>query len=233
MVQGYGGQVVYVDENFGDSELAERFGVRRYPAVFVDDALVARPQDFHLWQETQSGRYTPWRNAESHARFQADLRRMIDVRRAGGELESRKAAPDETRSGAELPQLVLSDLAGNEVSTASFRGRLVVVELWASWCPPCLSTLDWLKELSRGDRQLAVLTVAVASDEDDVRQLAAALELPFPVILGTDEVVSQFGNLLAVPTLHVFDREGRSAGVFYGAPPDLHERVAGLLQKLR
>ena len=66
------GKVRFVSENFGASKLAERFGVTRYPAVFVEDVLVARPNDFGFFgRGEKSGRYTPWRNAASQARFKA------------------------------------------------------------------------------------------------------------------------------------------------------------------
>ena len=49
MVQGFGGKVSFVSENYGDSALAKRLGVTRYPAVFVDDVLVATPKDFGFY----------------------------------------------------------------------------------------------------------------------------------------------------------------------------------------
>lgn len=78
MVAEYGGRVRYADENFGDSELAERHGVKEYPAVFVDDELFAAPQEFHPWAAGLAGRYHPWRSPESHRRFQDELRKALD-----------------------------------------------------------------------------------------------------------------------------------------------------------
>ncbi len=68
----------YTDEDFGESELAERHGVKEYPAVFVGDELFAGPQEFHAWSKGLSGRYHPWKSPESHRRFQEDLRRAIE-----------------------------------------------------------------------------------------------------------------------------------------------------------
>ena len=76
----YPEKVTFVSENFGASKLAERFGVTRYPAVFVEDVLVARPTDFGFFGEDEkAGRYTPWRNAENQAKFKADLTRMVEL----------------------------------------------------------------------------------------------------------------------------------------------------------
>lgn len=234
VVKEYGDRVRYVDHNYGDSKLAERFGVEQYPAVFVDEALVARPQDFHLWDDTEEGRYTPWKDAASHARFQEDLRRMIDVRLRGGELESLEVSPGEGFEVERLPAFSVLTVDGAELDSASLAGKLVVVEVWATWCPPCRSTLGWLGDVARryGD-DLAVVAVAVASKEEDVKKAVEEEKLAFPVVMGTDELTSKFGNVVAVPTLFLFDRQGRTAATFYGAPPDLHEKVGERLESLK
>ncbi len=60
-MQEFGGKARFVEENYGGSELAKRFGVTRYPVIFVDDVLVATPSDFGFYGdgEGQSGRYSP------------------------------------------------------------------------------------------------------------------------------------------------------------------------------
>ena len=84
MAAKYPGRVTFVSENFGGSKLAERYGVKGYPAVFVDDVLVAVPRDFGYFGEVEgSGRYAPWKNADNQAKFKADLSRMIDLILAG------------------------------------------------------------------------------------------------------------------------------------------------------
>ena len=77
-------------EDFGDSELARRFGVLRYPAVFVNDVLIAKPKDFGFFGKGGSqgtGRYTPWLDEANQARFQADLEQIL-VRALSGDLGS-------------------------------------------------------------------------------------------------------------------------------------------------
>ena len=76
-------------ENFGASKLAEKFGIKGYPAVFVDDVLVAAPREFGYFGEVEgTGRYAPWRNAASQEKFKADLTRMIDLILAGEKTSS-------------------------------------------------------------------------------------------------------------------------------------------------
>jgi thiol-disulfide isomerase/thioredoxin len=242
VVRDFGGRARFVVENYGGSELARRFGVTRYPAIFVDDVLVAKPKDFGFYGKGEGsgdGRYTPLKSAASHERFRSDLARAIRLVLGGRKGAVRSVAAE--AAGAELPALPafeLTDLDGRRLAREDLAGRVVLVEFWATWCPPCRGTLTWLGGLKRRfGEDVAVLAVAVESDEADVRRLAAEAALPLRFWLGTPEVARAFGDLTTVPTLFVFDREGRSAGAFYGAPPGLHDdaeaRVAALLRAER
>jgi thiol-disulfide isomerase/thioredoxin len=239
VAKSFGGTVRFVVENYGDSALAKRHGVTRYPAIFVDDVLVATPKDFGFYGKGEGeggGRYAPLKSAQSHERFRADLTRMVELVLAGRKEAARaQAAPSAAGEVAALPAFTLSDLDGRPIAAADLAGRAVLVEFWATWCPPCRPTLSWLGELKkRHGEDLAVLAIAVESDEADVRALAAELALPLRWGIGTPEVARAFGDVSAVPTLLLFDRQGRAAGAFYGAPPGLHAqaeaRVAAVLR---
>lgn len=235
VASGYAGKVHFITENFGASKLADRFGVTRYPAVFVDDILVARPRDFgFLAQGEKAGRYAPWRNAENQARFKADLKRMINQVLAGKKDELARAnatvVPDQILT---LPEFRLTDLSGRELTQADVAGRVVLVEFWATWCPPCASTLQWLGTLKQryGDK-VAVLALAVESPEDKIRLAVQSIPGEIHWAVPDAKTAESFGDVVAVPTLLVFDSEGKTSGAFYGAPPDLHEKVEATLRML-
>ena len=226
-----------MSDNFGASKLADRYGVKGYPAVFVDDVLVAVPRDFGYFREKIGlGRYAPWQNADNQAKFKADLTRMIDLILAGRKdsaLRESEAGNAALNRLASLPKLALTDLKGQPLTSEQLAGRAVLVEFWATWCPPCRSTLDWLGELNNkyGDK-LAILALAVESPEDKIQTVAASLSPGLRVAITDAATAEAFGNITSVPTMFLFDRSGKTARVVYGAPPDLHSQVAEVLDSM-
>jgi thiol-disulfide isomerase/thioredoxin len=211
--------------------------VTRYPVIFVDDVLVATPKDFGFYGRGEGqgeGRYAPIKSASTQERFRKDLSHVIELLLEGRHEDAAAAARrEDVAEIAVLPAVAFADLEGRPVSREDLAGRPVLVEFWATWCPPCRGTLGWLGELRRrhGDR-LAVLAVALESDEAEVRRVASQSGAPLRWAMGTPDVARAFGDVSAMPTLLLFDARGRRAGSFFGAPPGLHAEVEAKLEPL-
>ncbi|MFN7997243.1 MAG: TlpA disulfide reductase family protein [Bryobacteraceae bacterium] len=227
-----------MSENFGASKLAERYGAKGYPVVFVDEVLVAAPRDFGYFGEKEgTGRYASVaQRREVRAKFKTDLARMIELILSGRKdvvTQEHAGTSGMTTEIANLPKLNLTDLSGRPITPDQLAGRVVMVEFWATWCPPCRSTLGWLGELKRkyGDN-LTILALAVESPEDQIRSLASSLSPDLRWAITDAATAQAFGDITAVPTMFLFDRSGKTARVLYGAPPDLHEQATRTLDAL-
>jgi thiol-disulfide isomerase/thioredoxin len=231
VVGRYSGEVRFVSEDWGGSELATRFGIKRYPVVFVGDVLVAQPRDFGAFGE-KGGKYAPWRDPANQEKFKKDLALTIDMLLRGEAVKGDSVESGEGET-ASFPSVTLSDLDGKPIVREQLAGQVVIVEIWATWCPPCRKTLQWLATVERkyGDK-VTVVGLAVESPEEDVRAFVKASKLPVRIAMGSPEIAAQFGSFTSVPVMFVFDKEGRTATVFHGAPKDLHARVERALAPL-
>jgi thiol-disulfide isomerase/thioredoxin len=229
VVKKYGGRAHFVVQDLGASPLADRLGIDKYPAIFVDDALVARPEDFYTWGGPAVGKYLPWNELASRRRFQADLARMMDIRLAGGSIPS-LAAGRAAIPARYLPGGSLVDLEGKKFTFAQLQGKPVLVEFWATWCPFCLDTLTWMKELDPASA--TIVAVVVDSEKKDIDALVAKLHPPGRLAHGSPALRKEFDGPPALPTLLMADASGKIVHVYYGAPQNLHQQIVEDLKTL-
>jgi peroxiredoxin len=120
-------------------------------------------------------------------------------------------------AGEVAPGFTLPDLGGKSVSLSSFKGKVVILDFWATWCPPCRREIPDFISLQKqyGSRGLQV--VGVALDElDKVKGFVAANGMNYPVLLGNDRVVESYGGISGIPTTYILDRKGRIIQRFEG-----------------
>jgi len=107
---------------------------------------------------------------------------------------------------------VLKDSSGKELRLSELRGKWVVVNFWAPWCPPCLEEIPDLIEAyeARGARDLMVIGVAIDyEDRKEVLRLVESMLVPYPIVLGEKAVKAQFGTIKGLPMSLIYDPEGK------------------------
>lgn len=125
--------------------------------------------------------------------------------------------------GTEAPNFTLADTAGHQVSLRELRGKVVIVDFWASWCGPCRAQMPFLQQLHRdlGAKGLVVLGLDVGEDAEEVTRFATQDSYTFTLLLGAEPDITARYYVEGYPTTFVVDRRGhivfRSVG---GEPPE-------------
>jgi peroxiredoxin len=130
--------------------------------------------------------------------------------------------PGNVAEGAPAPTFRLASLDGRQLGPEDFAGEVVLVEFWATWCPPCHLQADILRPLYPEYRQRGVefLAVDLGEDEETVRRFVADRPFPYPVLIDPEDELSYELGVQALPTLMIVDRAGE---VTYFRPGVLEE----------
>ncbi len=118
------------------------------------------------------------------------------------------------------PAFTLTNLDGKSISLADFRGKVVVLDFWATWCPPCRKEIPDFIDLQNEYGSRGVQIVGIALDEPErVRAFARQNGMNYPVLLGSDVVTMRYGGIEGIPTTFIIDKSGKIANKFEGFRP--------------
>jgi thiol-disulfide isomerase/thioredoxin len=143
---------------------------------------------------------------------------LVASRLAG--IEQTPAGPAQPKAGAiaageigsRLPDFSAKDFHGRQISSADLRGKVVLIDFWATWCQPCKKEMPGYQKLADryGPSGFAVVgfKLDIMADTEEPRAFARRLGIRYPLAVATDEVKNKFGGIEGLPTTFIYDRQG-------------------------
>jgi thiol-disulfide isomerase/thioredoxin len=144
---------------------------------------------------------------------------------------------------ANEPEVTFQDLQGKDVSLASLKGKVVVVNFWATWCEPCQVEIPWMIDFQQKYADKGFTLLGVAMDDDGKSAVEPFVQrsqfdvdgkkmaMNYPIVLGNDDLAAKFGGLLGLPTSIVISRDGKVVKRYIGlaSQDDLDREIKSLL----
>lgn len=133
------------------------------------------------------------------------------------------------------PDFTRTDLNGKSLSLHSYRGKLLLLNFWATWCGPCVTEMPrfvtW--QNTYGAAGLQIVGVSMDDDSAPVKRAYAKYHLNYPVVMGDAQLAEHFGGVLGLPLSYLIDPDGRIVGRYQGEPDlkQLESRIKSLLPR--
>lgn len=140
------------------------------------------------------------------------------------------------RQEANAPQFALRDINGRIVRLSNYRGKVVLINFWATWCPPCRVEVPDLIRLQRehGKEGLQIIGITYPPERKGrVQKFARSLNVNYPIILGTHQLKASFSSEETLPLTIVIDRDGRVSHIISGIllREEFEEKIKPLLMQ--
>ncbi len=140
------------------------------------------------------------------------------------------AAP---QKGLPAPAIKVVTTSGQPVTLANYRGHVLIIDFFASWCQPCKRSIPHLLELNRkyGGQGLQILGLSLDEEKDDLVDFVKPLKVTYPVALANEDIQTEYG-LRSIPTLYVIDKKGNVADTFMGLTDETRKNLEATLKRL-
>jgi len=163
---------------------------------------------------------------------------------AGG--TSHASGKSDAKSSASLksaPAVTFKDLQGNNVPLSSLKGKVVLVNFWATWCDPCRVEIPWMIEFQQKYSSQGFTMLGVAMDDEGAEVVKPFVQrtqfdvnghpmtMDYPIVTGDDDVAAKFGGIIGYPTSFLITRDGKIAKKYMGlvSEDELQTEIEGLL----
>lgn len=142
-------------------------------------------------------------------------------------------AEQDSQAPERLPSFTVTDLSGQEISSATLKGKVALIDFWATWCPPCRKEIPHFNKLYAEHLNQGLIVIGLALDDKaaEVRTFMRQTPINYPVVLASTELQRQFGGIEVYPTAFLIDREGRIIKKYLGYiyPDEFSQDVKALL----
>lgn len=128
-----------------------------------------------------------------------------------------------SKIGDKAPDFKLKDITGKEVKLSDYKGKVVIIDFWATWCAPCRKGIPDLIEL-QNEYKTDVVVLGITLDNktntaQDVSPFVTTMKINYPVIWADDNVIKDYGNIQSIPTSFVVDKKGTIVSKHIGLVP--------------
>ena len=136
---------------------------------------------------------------------------------------------------SKAPDFTLKDLNGKTVSLSAFKGKVILLNFWATWCPPCRAEMPSLNKLYNILKPRGLEVVAVSTDRSisDIKDFIESHRVGFPILFDSERSASKLYRVFSMPTTFLIDRKGVIVEKFYGeydwTEPETKEKIEKLL----
>jgi peroxiredoxin len=148
---------------------------------------------------------------------------------------SRTACAAESLLNKQAPEFTRRDLNSGNLDLATFRGKVVLLNFWATWCAPCQVEMPRFVQWQRqyGPQGFQVIGISMDDDPELARKLYARLKLNYPVAMGDEKLGELYGGVLGLPLTYLIDRNGEVRAQFQGETnlKTIEKRLKALLSK--
>jgi cytochrome c biogenesis protein CcmG, thiol:disulfide interchange protein DsbE len=129
----------------------------------------------------------------------------------------------------------LEKVAGGFMTSEDLKGKVTVVDLWATWCQPCIEEIPIYNRLHaafEGGHDVAIVGIAVSSPVRDIPSKVRQLGIKYPVLIGDDKAIQAFGGVRGFPTTVVITKEGKIYKRYMGAVRDKEQKIKQDIERL-
>src|SRR5260370_10667637 len=137
-------------------------------------------------------------------------------------------------AGHPAPSFVLKDAGGKPISLTAYKGKVVLLNFWATWCAPCRIEMPWFEEFSKKYQSKGLVVIGISLDDGGwktVQPALAKLNITYPVVLGDSKVSNSYGMGDLLPVTFLIDRTGKiqEAKESFGKKDEFESTIEKLL----